>query len=351
MRLIPHPHPGGPGGPGGPGSERLSSRLVDEASGEAVEFFRSLSVGRDPHNDLVLRHPEVSARHAVFQWREGRWRIQDLRSRNGTTLNGRRVSDWRAVSQGDVVRFATAGAWRAESLVRPADVAAAVAFVEDLSSRRWVPVCQDRFLIGVSEPCDLVLPEWLAEPAAPIRVVLYEETGDMWLAAHSSEGLGLDGGPFPDEPVRLDRTRKLSLGTQSLAVFPASEAELVAPTASAMRRTKQYDLSLHLSFVGPGDGVIRADHPDGSATVHGEQRFVLVYLLARRAGQWIHDDELGSGLWGRDAADRDPSALRKIIHDTRKAFTAQGVDGWFIEKTRGRTRIRLSPDRVTIERS
>ncbi len=347
MRLIPDPHPASPGDPG---SSRLSSRIVAEDGGGAVEFFRSLSVGRDPRNDLVLRHPEVSARHAVLQWREGRWRIQDLRSRNGTTLNGRRVSDWKAVGQGDVVRFAGAEGWRLESLVRPADVAAAVAFVEDLTSRRWVPVCADRFLIGVGEPCDLVLPEWLTDPAPPIRVVLYEETGDIWLAAHSGEGLSLDGAPFPDEPVRLDRTRKLALGTHPLAVFPASESELVAPTASAMRRTKHYDLSLNLRFVGPGDGVIRVDHAGGRATVHGEQRFVLVYLLARQAGVWIGDDELGSGLWGRDAADRDPSALRKIIHDTRKAFTAQGVDGWFIEKTRGRTRIRLAPERVTIER-
>ena len=331
-------------------SERLSSRLVEVAGSEAVEFFRSLSVGRDPRNDLVLRHPEVSGRHAVLQWREGRWRLQDLRSRNGTTLNGRRVGDWQKVSTGDVIRFAGVGAWKAVALVQPANVAAAVAFVEDLSSRRWVPVTADRFLIGVGEPCDMVVPEWQAAGVPPIRVVLYEETGDIWLAAPSSDGVELDGTPFPDEPVRLDRTRKLTLGGHPLAVFPASESELVAPTASAMRRTKTYDLRLHLRFVGPGDGVVRADHPDGSATVHGEQRFVLLYLLARRANQWIADDELGSGLWGRDAADRDPSALRKIIHDVRKAFTAQGVDGWFIEKTRGRTRIRLSPEHVVIER-
>jgi len=331
-------------------AERLSSRLVEVDGDGAVDFARSLSVGRDPRNDLVLRHPEVSGRHAVMQWREGRWRVQDLRSRNGTTLNGRRVGDWQTVSAGDVIRFAGAGAWKVESLVRPADTAAAVAFVEDLSSRRWLPVSADRFLIGVGEPCDLVVPEWRGEESAPIRVVLYEETGEIWLAAPAGDGIALDGAAFPDEPVRLDRTRKLTLGGHPLAIFPASEGELVAPTATAMRRTKNYDLRLHLRFVGPGDGVARADHPDGSATVHGEQRFVLLYLLARRANEWIHDEELGSGLWGRDAADRDPSALRKIIHDVRKAFTAQGVDGWFIEKTRGRTRIRLAPERVTIER-
>jgi hypothetical protein len=50
-----------------------------------------LVVGRDPACDVVLADPTVSRQHARLVFRGAGWVIQDLRSTNGTVLNGDRI--------------------------------------------------------------------------------------------------------------------------------------------------------------------------------------------------------------------------------------------------------------------
>lgn len=51
----------------------------------------SVSIGRDPGNDLVLDSELVSRRHAVLLTDGPFVTIRDLGSRNGTHVNGRRI--------------------------------------------------------------------------------------------------------------------------------------------------------------------------------------------------------------------------------------------------------------------
>jgi len=90
--------------------------MVDGAG--RMGFAGSIAIGRDTSNDLVLPFPEVSSRHAVIEWREGSWRVRDLGSRNGTTVNGRRITTWRAIRVGDTLRFG-GRPWRATALGEP----------------------------------------------------------------------------------------------------------------------------------------------------------------------------------------------------------------------------------------
>jgi DNA-binding NtrC family response regulator/pSer/pThr/pTyr-binding forkhead associated (FHA) protein len=53
----------------------------------------ALTVGSDPGNGLVLSDPFVSGRHLALERRDGRWRVRDLGSTNGTVLGGVRVRD------------------------------------------------------------------------------------------------------------------------------------------------------------------------------------------------------------------------------------------------------------------
>jgi hypothetical protein len=48
-------------------------------------------IGRSSACDLVLDDPTVSRRHVQLFFREGRWILLDLASRNGTYINNRRV--------------------------------------------------------------------------------------------------------------------------------------------------------------------------------------------------------------------------------------------------------------------
>jgi diguanylate cyclase (GGDEF)-like protein len=54
---------------------------------------RPLTIGRAPDNDIVLRGPNISRRHCRLEsLQEGVWSLEDLRSTNGTYLNGEPVS-------------------------------------------------------------------------------------------------------------------------------------------------------------------------------------------------------------------------------------------------------------------
>jgi predicted component of type VI protein secretion system len=52
---------------------------------------RELVIGRRSSCDIVCSDPSVSRRHARLVFRDHKWIVQDLRSTNGTIVNGTRV--------------------------------------------------------------------------------------------------------------------------------------------------------------------------------------------------------------------------------------------------------------------
>lgn len=64
----------------------------------------TLTVGRDPDCALVLDDPKVSKLHAVLRWDGEGWRLEDLGSKNGTSLNGAPAAGQLLVS-GDWISF------------------------------------------------------------------------------------------------------------------------------------------------------------------------------------------------------------------------------------------------------
>jgi Nif-specific regulatory protein len=63
-----------------------------------------VTIGREPTNDVCLRHETVSRHHARLLHEGGGWAVSDLRSSNGTWVNGRRV-DREAVRHMDELRL------------------------------------------------------------------------------------------------------------------------------------------------------------------------------------------------------------------------------------------------------
>jgi pSer/pThr/pTyr-binding forkhead associated (FHA) protein len=66
-----------------------------------------LELGRDEGAEIVLHDPEVSRRHARFESHEGFVYVEDLKSSNGTFLNGRRITEAIEIRQGDEVDVGT----------------------------------------------------------------------------------------------------------------------------------------------------------------------------------------------------------------------------------------------------
>jgi len=69
---------------------------------------RTVSVGRAPTNQIVIKDERCSRHHAEIFLTQGRWTLRDLDSRNGTVVQGDPVKGDRALVEGDIVRIAHA---------------------------------------------------------------------------------------------------------------------------------------------------------------------------------------------------------------------------------------------------
>lgn len=78
------------------------------AGGPPVEYGiwpeRPVTIGRENTNTVVIESPFVSKAHAILQYREGQYVLEDLGSSNGTRVNGQPI-DQVSLQPGDVVEF------------------------------------------------------------------------------------------------------------------------------------------------------------------------------------------------------------------------------------------------------
>lgn len=71
---------------------RVSFIAADGTAREMeLDATRTLSIGRDPGNDLVLRDPRASRRHAEIVFEKGFFVLRDLGSANGSFVNGKKI--------------------------------------------------------------------------------------------------------------------------------------------------------------------------------------------------------------------------------------------------------------------
>lgn len=83
---------------------RLVIMLDGQVVSEAAVSPQRTTIGRRPLNDIVLDHRSVSAEHAVLRQTPEGWVIEDLRSTNGTYVNGVAVERG-ALSLGDMIEI------------------------------------------------------------------------------------------------------------------------------------------------------------------------------------------------------------------------------------------------------
>ncbi|HEX3771391.1 MAG TPA: ATPase, T2SS/T4P/T4SS family [Polyangiaceae bacterium] len=80
--------------------------IISEKGGaERRETFdrNEINVGRVQGNDLMLPKGNVSKHHARLLYRDGRFIVTDLKSTNGTYVNGRKISQATIVREGDKI--------------------------------------------------------------------------------------------------------------------------------------------------------------------------------------------------------------------------------------------------------
>lgn len=92
-------------------AEPVRARLVVRTGGSGGPFElgpRTYVIGRSSGCDIVLPDPSVSSRHARLQPDLAGFRLADLGSTNGTTVNGDRLADERLLRGGEILRFGDA---------------------------------------------------------------------------------------------------------------------------------------------------------------------------------------------------------------------------------------------------
>jgi len=88
------------------GDFRVYGELLPVGGGDPIPLLKpTLTVGRRESADIVLRFPNVSGNHCELAIVDGFWMITDLRSSNGTKVNGTRVTEQR-LQPGDKIGIA-----------------------------------------------------------------------------------------------------------------------------------------------------------------------------------------------------------------------------------------------------
>lgn len=85
---------------------RIRATTAEEVGdGQQLVFPLSpvTSIGRASSNSVVLDDDYVSNEHALLHLRGQQWWLEDLNSRNGTLLNGVRLTEATVVGPGDVI--------------------------------------------------------------------------------------------------------------------------------------------------------------------------------------------------------------------------------------------------------
>lgn len=78
--------------------------LTGPSAGRRYEVLSDMEVGRSPSCEIPLKDDQVSRKHALISVHEGQVRLKDLGSRNGTLVNGERISGEVVLQPGDRVR-------------------------------------------------------------------------------------------------------------------------------------------------------------------------------------------------------------------------------------------------------
>ncbi len=84
-----------------------ASAEADLEPGHTFALAATVTIGRGPHNTIVLSGRYVSKEHAVIYLQEGQYLLADQNSTNGTYHNGTRITEPVPLADGDEITIGT----------------------------------------------------------------------------------------------------------------------------------------------------------------------------------------------------------------------------------------------------
>jgi pSer/pThr/pTyr-binding forkhead associated (FHA) protein len=83
----------------------LASPSGEPAQGSSIGLDAITTLGRDVNNAIVVDDQFASAQHAVLTFRGRTWYVEDLKSTNGTFVNGVQVEGASPLGYGDELQL------------------------------------------------------------------------------------------------------------------------------------------------------------------------------------------------------------------------------------------------------
>jgi pSer/pThr/pTyr-binding forkhead associated (FHA) protein len=93
---------------------RQPAPITLTAEVDTQSFMRQYSsaeiiLGREISSDFPINNQTISARHARLSYHQNQWWLEDMRSTNGTYLNGEAISTPVVITHGDELRLGQVG--------------------------------------------------------------------------------------------------------------------------------------------------------------------------------------------------------------------------------------------------
>lgn len=85
---------------------RKTAELLIMENGKVVQMVpvdKTIQIGRSPANDIVLKEPKVSRKHAEIQFIGGKYILLDLESSNGTFVAGKKITEYTLQPNDEIV--------------------------------------------------------------------------------------------------------------------------------------------------------------------------------------------------------------------------------------------------------
>lgn len=303
----------------------------EDGADRSIPVANLLTVGRGVRNDVVLSEDEVSWEHARFWVEDGALYVSDVGSTNGTFVDERRIRDRSRLASGAQVRFGTRFRMTVRATEGPKPLLDDPGWVlEDLKS-------------GVRRPLKLSL------------IVGDAPDADYRISGAARMEFRVEG-----NKVRLHGPS----GTQDLRVGEIVEApgvmlRLLSQRRSPPQRTARPTWAeghyhVEASLEGRSPVAVISDDEGNQLVVEGETRATLIYVLAnavvtsRNDGAssndegWLDDLDAVTQVWGRTAPSEVSNRLSVVVYRLRSGLKAAGLSPDFLERSRGRVRIRAA---------
>jgi len=88
----------------------MNAQIVDLRNGEKIFLESStFTFGRSKTNNIICKKPYVSRSHCRIILKDGKYFIEDLKSKNGTYINGRKINSIQELNNNDTIALYVEG--------------------------------------------------------------------------------------------------------------------------------------------------------------------------------------------------------------------------------------------------